>query len=338
MKETINQKIVLDLFIIIAGFAILFLIGKICLTIINEKRLKAFSLDSKETEITSIGDFLKNIFRKFIKRLTKLVKKSSFLTSYGNSFEKHLIYDENSFYNCLDIVSIKIFMMIFCDLLYLISTFIKLSKFNVMIFMFSSIIGFFIIDFLILFLYKRKKGLIEEQLLQAVVIMNNAFKSGKNIMQAVKIVEAELPNPIKDEFKIISKDISYGLDLTVVFDRFAGRVKVPEAKYITSSLSLLSKTGGNIVTVFNMIERTFYERLKIKNELHSLTSASRFLYKMLLIMPPIFVFAIVLFNPTYFNPLISTTIGFITDGVILVLYVLYILLVKKVVKVEEVWK
>jgi len=167
-------------------------------------------------------------------------------------------------------------------------------------------------------------------------MMNSAFKSGKNILQAIEIVKKELPSPIKEEFEIIHKDLSYGLDLSTVFERFYKRIKLKEAKYITSSLSLLSKTGGNIVTVFNMIEKSFYDRLKIKNELAALTSSSKFLYRMLIGMPIIFVLVIITMNPTYFNPLLTTNIGYIIDVIILVLYIIYIMIIKSVMKVEEV--
>ena len=87
-----------------------------------------------------------------------------------------------------------------------------------------------------------------------------------------------------------------------------------------------------------MIEKNFYDRLKIKNELSALTSQSKLLYRLLLIIPFIFILVIVLLNPGYFNPLITTHLGFIIDGLIVVIYFVYILLVKNVMKVGKVWK
>ena len=205
-----------------------------------------------------------------------------------------------------------------------------------MVFLIASLIGFFVVDIIIYFLHKNRKKLIEEQLLQAIVMMNSAFKSGKNILQAIEIVKKELPSPIKDEFEIIYTDLTYGLDLSTVFDRFYKRVKLEEAKYITASLSLLSKTGGNIVTVFNMIEKTFYDRLKIRDELAALTSSSKFLYRMLISLPVIFVIVIVSMNPTYFSSLLNTKIGLVIDFLILILYISYIVIIKRMMRVEEV--
>ena len=78
----------------------------------------------------------------------------------------------------------------------------------------------------------RRKKKIQDDLLKAVVIMNNSFKSGRNIMQAINTVEEELDGPIADEFKKISLDISYGLSIDTVFNRFYNRVGLEDAKYI----------------------------------------------------------------------------------------------------------
>ena len=91
---------------------------------------------------------------------------------------------------------------------------------------------------------------LENDLLQAIIIMNNAFKSGRSISQAIELVTKELKGPIAEEFKKMSLELSFGLSIDVVFKRFGERVKIDEINYLTSSLSILNKTGGNIIKVF----------------------------------------------------------------------------------------
>ena len=189
-------------------------------------------------------------------------------------------------------------------------------------------------DIILIIVYKKKRNTIEAGLLQAIVIMNSAFKSGKNIWQAINIVKTSTESPIKEEFEIISKDIDYGLDLLTVFERFYNRVKVEEVKYITSSLSLLNKTGGNIVSVFNMIEKHFYDKLKIKNELNSLTSSSKMLYRILVVIPFVFIIVITMLNKDYFNPLFNNILGIFAIILAPILYTIYILVIRKILKVE----
>ena len=61
--------------------------------------------------------------------------------------------------------------------------------------------------------------------------------------------------------------MTYGLSIEVVFERFYNRVKLDDAKYIASSLTLLNKTGGNIVKVFGTREKSFFSKKKRKQEM-----------------------------------------------------------------------
>ena len=164
--------------------------------------------------------------------------------------------------------------------------------------------------------------------------MNNAFKSGMNIMQAVNIVENELEGAIKEEFKKINIDIKYGLSLETVFERFYNRVKIEDIKYIASSLSLINKTGGNIVKVFGSIEKNYYDKKKIKNEMKSLVSSSMFMFRLLIGMPILLCLIILVVNPSFFLPLITTDTGKLIIVLILILYTLYVIVVRKIMKVN----
>ena len=153
-------------------------------------------------------------------------------------------------------------------------------------------------------------------------------------MQAIEIVAQELKGPIKQEFKKMHLEISYGLSLDVVFDRFSKRVASEEVNYITSSLSILNKTGGNIIKVFSSIEKMLFNKRKLKQEMKSLTSSSSMISKILLFMPFVFVLFITLLQPDYFAALINTTIGNIILCLIILIYVIYAYVVNRIMKVR----
>lgn len=335
MKNIFNIKLLYIIFLSIIIIVLLFYVYKLIRFIKNEKRVAAYTIDKKQEEKSIIDEIL-NIFYALVDWLSQLLVKSKYIKKYSKNLDKYLIYKRDKRFKSIDFISIKILIMILIEILYIVSIFIKYLDFNILAFLFVSIVSFYSVDLVLIYNFYNYKKQIEEQLLQAVVIMNSAFKSGKNISQAIDIVKTELPSPIEEEFTIVAKDLSYGLDLTTVFTRFSNRVNIEEAKYITSSLALLSKTGGNIVTVFNMIERNFFERLKIRSELNALTSSSKYMYRFLLVIPFIFVIVIVCLNPSYFSPLLTTPLGRIVIFVMLVLYVLYILIIKKVMKVDKV--
>ena len=164
--------------------------------------------------------------------------------------------------------------------------------------------------------------------------MNNAFKAGMSIIQAIDLVHKELQGPISKEFKKISTELSYGIDIETAFKRFADRIKISEAVYLTSSLSVLNKTGGNIIKVFESVKKTMYSKKKLENELKSLTSSSRFIMWVLILVPVAFVIFIATINRGYFKPMFENPIGILITLLILIIYVMYIFTVRRIMKVR----
>lgn len=299
-----------------------------------EKRFEDFALisihDKEKSFFEVIGDVLWQLVHKF----SKVLNKSVFLKKYSLKYEKHIKYEDKDSISGMDYIAVK-FLVGFAFILFNILTFMfQVIEMTLMSFLISFLIGFFIPDIFINIEYQKKRKRVEEDLLKAIIIMNNSFKSGRNIMQAVQIVKEELDGPISDEFKKIYLDMTYGLSIEVVFDRFYNRVKLDDARYITSSLTLLNKTGGNIVKVFGTIERSFFDKKKLKQEMQSLTSASIFVFRTLCFLPLLFILAIYILNPNYFAPIFTTTLGKMILVLVILLYTLYIMVIKKVLKVK----
>lgn len=319
------------LMILLYTFIYMFLLNK--LSIDYEKRFSSYSLTSMKDEKISLFERLYNLLWNIIKKISNILNKSEILRKYSKRFNKYISYNELNNKTGMDFISIKFIISLVIGLLYIISTLIRFN-FDYMLLIILMIISFFSVDIYYTFSYKNRRKRIENDLLSAIIIMNNAFVSGMNIMQAVNIVESELSGDIKEEFRKINIDIKYGLSLETVFERFYNRVKIEDIKYISSSLSLINKTGGNIVRVFSSIERNFYDKKKIKDEMNSLISSSIFMFRLLLIMPILLCLIIFTVNPSFFLPLITTAIGRIIILAILVLYILYIIVVRKIMKVN----
>ena len=298
-----------------------------------ERRIGPFSLEPMIIEESFFDRFFSKLWG-LIQGMSKILGKSKVLTQYSKRYEKYITIEEKDFKSGFDYISLKILFVIGIQALYLLTLLFQYVSFNFGTFMIASILAFFMPDLYLSYQFTQKRKLVEDDLLKAVIIMNSAFKSGSNIIQAVETVMNELEGPIKDEFKKIYMDINYGLSLEVVFKRFYDRVKIEDAKYLTSSLSLLNKTGGNIVKVFSVVEKSFFDKKKLRSELKSLSATSVFVFRFLLALPVFFVAIILLLNPTYFNPLIKHSIGIIIIGIILVLYIIYFLVVRKMLKVR----
>lgn len=325
---------IVKLIILLIFLAVIYYLLRLYRATRMEKRIAPFAIQNKKSTEKSLFDNLNSILWIIIKKMSYWFHKSHFLTKYGEKYNKYIVYEERDIKDGIDYVSIKFLMAFSVLVLSLLSLVFQKVEIDFMILLIIFLIAFYFLDIFLKISYELKRKRIEDDLLKAIIIMNNAFNSGRNIIQAIEIVKDELDGPIQDEFKKIYLDITYGLSLDVVFNRFYERVKLEDAKYITTSLSLLNKTGGDIVKVFSIIEKSIFDKKNLKNELHSLTASSRFVFKMLVFLPFIFVTLIFILNPTYFMPFFTEPLGIIILIFIVLLYILYILVIRRVLEVE----
>ena len=328
-------KVILIQFIIIAIFLIMiYILIKNLKSYEYEKKFSEFSLLSNKDADISFFDRMYTYFWQFVYKISKILRHSKVIEKHSKKFEKDIKLDTKNITNTLDYISIKIIVGVLFVMAFIVTTFLQYIKFDFMKLMIIFLVGYLVPNIVISYKKKIKKKKIEEDLLKAIIIMNNSFKSGRNIMQAIETVKTELDGPIADEFKKISLDISYGLSLDTVFNRFYNRLKTEDAKYIASSLTLLNKTGGNIVKVFSMIEQSFFDKKKLQNELESLTASSVFVFRVLIALPVVFTLLINVLNRDYFKPLFSSPVGLVVLFIIISLYILYIIIIRKALKVE----
>ena len=333
--ENIGLVIIVQTIIIIVLALLIVQVIRLKNVIYLEKRILRFSVFSITTKPLSFFDKLEKYYNKLINSITKTLSKSKAITNYCNRYKKYLDSTKVIRENTLNVMANKLIISFLALLITIISDVLRGHSISVLQILCSLIIGFLIPDIFLYLSYRKRQKQIEEDLLKAVIIMSNAFKSGRSIMQAVEFVSKELDGPISEEFKKMYIDLTYGLELEVVFERLSKRIKLEETKYLASSLVILNKTGGNIIKVFSSIERSFFERKKLEDELKSVTALSNFVFKILVAIPFVIFIMIYIFNPSYFNPFISTDIGKIILGVIVLIYILYIVIVRKVIKVSE---
>lgn len=313
--------------------AILIFLAKYIRSIKLEKRFSKYTINSSKNKSISLFDNLYNQYLDFVDKLSKILSKSAFIKNRSKRYDKYVTSfekDKDSMSIMAKKVIVGFIYVIFAIVVKLIEG--ELAKTFEMLIPF--LLGFYTLDIIYYYKYISYRKKIENDLLEAITIMNNAFKAGMSITQAVDLAGKELSGPISKEFKKISTEISLGLDIEVAFKRFSERIKSDEAVYLTSSLSVLNKTGGNIIKVFNSIEKNMFNRRKLENELKSLTSSSRLIMYVLMIVPVVFVIFIAVINKEYFKPLFSHPLGYFLIGIMIIIYTTYIIVVRKVLKVR----
>ena len=299
-----------------------------------EKRISKFSINPLKDETTSLFDNIINRLTALTKELNKVLYKSEFLKKYSKKYTKYARTNSQINKTSMSFISTKVLCSILCVIIAIFAKTIKFKIFNIYDVYIPLVFGFFLPDFIYYYKYKAYRKKLENDLLEAIIIMNNSFKSGRSITQAIDLVSKELDGPMAEEFKKMNLELSFGLGMDVVFNRLYERIRIEEIAYLTASLTILNQTGGNIVEVFESIEKSLFNKKKLRLELKTLTSGSRMIVNVLMIVPIAFILLIWIINPIYFQPLITTKLGMILIGVIVTYYILYIVVIRKLLKVK----
>lgn len=316
-------------------------IGLICLVILLvikfyrtqllERRIARHSLEPKRKN-NSILDKIGLVKDGIIDSTAQFLSRFSIIRNYGKLYEKYQIAFRES--TSVHIIAKKVLVSILFFLLSIVASTMRFEMLSFVEMIFSLLLGYFLIDIVYFIRYHFYRDHVENDLLQAIIVMNNAFKSGHSIPQAVELVAEELEGDIHEEFSRMAKEFSMGLSTDEVFERFAKRIEITEVTYLTSSISILNQTGGNIVKVFTSIEKTLMNKKKLRLELRALTSSAKLVSYVLMLLPALFAVVITLISPEYFLPFATNAVGWIFLAVILLIYILYICIVKKIMKVR----
>ena len=333
LKSTRLQLFYAQFIIGIAFLIAIILIIRYFKAIYYENKITPFTVKPINQRKPGLLDKLAIYVKKLMVKISKFFKKSIFLTNYSKKYEKYtpLLAIDNE---PMNFVTFKFLVAIF---VLIITFFSKTVQFKVLRFyelIIPFLFGFYLPDIIYKIKYKLYYNKLENDLLQAIIIMNNAFKSGRSITQAIELVTHELKGPICEEFNKMLLELHFGLSIETVFKRFSQRVKLEEINYLTASLSILNKTGGNIIQVFSSIEKSLFAKKKLKLEMKSLTGASRMIVTILFLVPFLFIAFILVISPTYFTPLFKSEIGWVLIGIMVVIYLAYLWFVKKIMNVR----
>ena len=168
--------IIQTIIMVILAFIIFYLIiyNK---TLNLEKRISKYSVESIKDNTISVFDLLSINYNKLINKLTKVLKKSHFLNKYSLKYNKYISYENIKEVCAMDFVSNK---TVICLLFIFVVSFARVIEGRMPGFtdiLISGLVGFFSLDIYFKFNDIIKKRQVEQELLNAIIIMNNAFRN-----------------------------------------------------------------------------------------------------------------------------------------------------------------
>ncbi|MEQ1564975.1 MAG: type II secretion system F family protein [Myxococcota bacterium] len=174
-----------------------------------------------------------------------------------------------------------------------------------------------------------------EQLPDSLELMARALSAGVGLSDAFRMVQEEMPMPIAAEFGRVQEEVRYGRDYREAFDKMLERNPgVFDLRIFVSSVMLQRDTGGNLIEILENISDTIRSRFLFDAKVRAMTSEARFSALILGGLPIMVALVLMVMNPTYLVPLVTTPLGYAICAICVLMYIVGILLMVAVSSVE----
>ncbi|MDX8469329.1 type II secretion system F family protein [Mesorhizobium sp. VK23B] len=114
-----------------------------------------------------------------------------------------------------------------------------------------------------------------KQLPDALDMIVRSLRAGHPASVAIGLVAREMPDPLGTEFGIVADEITFGLSMEQAVRKLSERVGFEGLHLLTVSLSIQSKTGGNLTEILANLSSVLRERQKLRLKIRALSAEGR---------------------------------------------------------------
>lgn len=164
----------------------------------------------------------------------------------------------------------------------------------------------------ILFVYFKVRSRIRKfgrQLPDALDLVSSSVKGGQSLNAAIQNVADEMPEPVCDEFRILSDELMFGVEFNTAMRHMVNRVDTPDVRFFAAALEIQKETGGNLGEVLDGLQHTIRERFRILGMVKTLTAQGKLSGLIVGLLPFVLAAAIYMLNPDYMTPLFTEKRG-----------------------------
>jgi len=202
---------------------------------------------------------------------------------------------------------------------------------NYVLILLGFLIGYKVPDFYVDSIKKKRGRKLNSQLPQALTIISNGLRAGFSFTQAMGVASKEMDTPISDEFSRVLRDNSLGKPLDEALENLSKRTDDEDLDMFITALLIQRQVGGNLAEVLDTISDTIRERVRLRGEVRTLTSQGRMEALVIGVLPFAISVVVAILNPSYLEPLVTTTIGlFMLIGALILMGIGIYILIKMV--------
>ncbi len=149
------------------------------------------------------------------------------------------------------------------------------------------------------FLKKRRETKFIYGFPDAVDIIVRGIKAGLPLLDSLKIITADAPEPLRSEFRAIVETQAIGMPIGEACAKLYERVPLPEANFFGIVIAIQQKSGGNLSEALGNLSRVLRDRKKMKAKIQAMSMEAKASASIIACLPLAVMALVYLTSPEY---------------------------------------
>jgi tight adherence protein B len=125
------------------------------------------------------------------------------------------------------------------------------------------------------FLKKRREAQFLEAFPDAVDVIVRGIKSGLPLLDSLRVIATDAPEPVRSEFRAILETQTVGIPLGDACAKLYERMPLAEANFFGIVVSIQQKSGGNLSEALGNLSRVLRDRKRMKAKISAMSMEAK---------------------------------------------------------------
>jgi tight adherence protein B len=159
------------------------------------------------------------------------------------------------------------------------------------------------------YLKKRREKRFLAGFPDAVDLIVRGIKAGLPLVDCLKVIASEAPEPVRGEFRAIVETQTIGMPIGEACVRLYDRIPLPEANFFGIVISIQQKAGGNLSEALGNLSRVLRDRKKMQGKIQAMSMEAKASATIIAILPLAVMLLVYLTSPQYIELLWTHSLG-----------------------------
>jgi tight adherence protein B len=159
------------------------------------------------------------------------------------------------------------------------------------------------------FLKRRRETKFLDNFPDSVDIIVRGIKAGLPLLDSIRVIVADAPEPLRSEFQAIIDTQSIGIPLGDACGRLYEHVPVAEANFFGIVISIQQKSGGNLSEALGNLSRVLRDRKRMKAKIKAMSMEAKASAGIIGVLPIAVMLLVFITSPDYISLLWTEPLG-----------------------------